>query len=355
MIEKQPTIYDLAESLNISVGTVYRALHNKGRISSETKERVLQKASEMNFKLNQTAQALSRTPKMIGVILCCPVLPFLEEIHAGISYEFDSLRQYNIFGDIHTLPPVNAEECAEQINDLLYLFISKKYDGIILFLSGSHQKCLPALQATQEADIPLVCLVNDIPISNRKAFVTADGNCAGRIAASLLSFSSSGQRVAILTGSSSIHSHRQSLSGFMSEAKLAPFESSDIYEHMDCPQLVEQQLVNIFSRRPSYGGLYIASASSITACPLLMELNKDKQITVITTDLYPQLKEPLESGVVTATIFQNPFLQGRKAVASMYKFLCGELQTVQVRIAPQIVMRSNIDQYHINQQSKADS
>ncbi len=355
MIEKQPTIYDLAESLNISVGTVYRALHNKGRISNETKERVLQKASEMNFKLNQTAQGLSRTPKMIGVILCCPVLPFLEEIHAGISYEFESLRQYNIFGDIHMLPPVNAEECSDQINDLLFLFVRKKYDGIILFLSGSHRRCLSALQATQEADIPLVCLVNDIPISNRKAFVTSDGNCAGRIAASLLSFSASGSRVAILTGSSSIHSHRQSLSGFMAESERSPFAVSDVYEHMDCPQLVEQQLVNIFNQQPPYDGLYIASASSVTACPLLMELNRDKRVTVITTDLYPQLKEPLECGVVTATIFQNPFLQGRKAVASMYKFLCGEPLSDTVRITPQIVMRSNVDQYHINQQSKTDS
>lgn len=355
MIEKQPTIYDLAESLNVSVGTVYRALHNKGRISSATKERVLQKAAEMNFRLNQTAQALSRTPKTIGVILCCPVLPFLDEIHSGIVYEFDSLRQYNIFSDIHVLPPANADECAQEISAFIQEFIDRKYDGIILFLSGSPRKCQDALLAAEAADIPLVSLVNDLPLANRKVFVTSDGICVGRIAAGLLSMSSANRRVAILTGSSSIHSHQLSLSGFMAETANCRFEATDVYEHQDCPQLVEQQLTEIFRHQPAYDGLYIASASSIIACPLLMDLNRERRVTVVTTDLFPQLQEPLEQGTVMATIFQNPFLQGRKAVSSMYRYLCDELQTDIVKIAPQIVMRTNIGLYHINQQSKTDN
>lgn len=355
MIEKQPTIYDLAESLNISVGTVYRALHNKGRISSTTKERVLQKATEMNFKLNSTAQALSRAPKTIGVVLCCPVLPFLDEIQAGITYEFESLRQYNVFSDIRVLPPSNADECADLISGFLLEFIEKNYAGIILFLSGSHQKCMDALHETENADIPLVCLVNDIPTVNRKAFVTSDAYCAGRIAAELLSISSPHKRIAILTGGSSIHIHQQNLAGFMAEAGADLFESADVFEHNDCAERVEQQLIEIFHHQPTYHGLYITSASSIIASPLLMKLNKDKRITVITTDLFPQLKAPLEGGTVSATIFQNPFLQGRKAVSSMYRYLCNELQTDTVKIAPQIVMRSNIGLYHINEQSKADS
>lgn len=354
-MEKKPTIYDLAESLNISVGTVYRALHNTGRISASTKERVLKKAEEMNFRLNQTAQALSRTPITIGVILCCPVVPFLDEIHAGIAYEFESLSQHNVFSDIRIMPHMNADECPELISQYLLEFMEKGYAGVILFFSGSHYKCMDALQAVEKARIPMVCLINDIPTKNRKAFITADGYCAGRIAAELLSLSCANQRIAILTGDSSIHIHKQNLSGFMDEAGNDLFSVIDVYEHQDRAERVEQQLIEIFRHQPAYQGLYITSASSIIACPLLMDINKDKRIKVIATDLFPQIKAPLDEGVVTATIFQNPFLQGRKAVGSIYRFLSNELRSDTIKIAPQIVMRSNIGLYHINEQSKAEN
>ena len=38
---KKATIYDIANELGISVGTVYRALHNTGRINEQTKKKVL--------------------------------------------------------------------------------------------------------------------------------------------------------------------------------------------------------------------------------------------------------------------------------------------------------------------------
>lgn len=77
---KRVTIYDIAQALNISSTTVYRALHNTGRISESTKQRVLDMAKKMNYQLNYSAQALRRSPITIGVILCCPILPFCQEV-----------------------------------------------------------------------------------------------------------------------------------------------------------------------------------------------------------------------------------------------------------------------------------
>lgn len=351
MNEKKPTIYDLADALNISVGTVYRALHDTGRISPKTKARVLAKASEMNFKFNQSAQGISRAPITIGVILCCPVIPFLDEIHSGILYEFSSLSQYNVFSDIRTMPSMNTENCADQVNQCLDEFRQKNYAGVILFLSGSHHVCDDALTALEKANIPMVCVINDIPRTNRVAFVGADGYCAGRIAAELLSLTCANQRIAILTGDSSIHIHQQNISGFMKEAECGLFAAADIYEHHDHPELVKQELQAIFHHEPAYQGLYITSASSITACPILMNINHNNQVKVVTTDLFAQMKAPLDSGVIFATIFQNPFMQGRKAVKSIYQHLQNEKIKDVIKIPPQIVMRTNIDSFYINESS----
>lgn len=349
MIEKKPTIYDLADSLHISVGTVYRALHGTGRISPTTKERVLARAAEMNFELNPSAQRLSQAPITIGVVLCCPVVPFRDEIHSGITYEFSTLSQYKVFSDIRIMPAQNAEACSEQISEALLDFKRRQYSGVILFLSGSHDKCAAALDELNDAGIPMVCLVNDIPRPNRISFVGADGFCAGRIAAELLSLSCAGQRIAILTGGSGIHIHQLNMAGFMKEAESDHFAVVDVYEHQDCPELVRQQLAAIFDHAPSYQGLYITSASSIIACPILMKLNQARSMTVVTTDLFYQTKQPLEERIITATIFQNPFLQGRKAVKSIYNYLQNRTEQGVVRIPPQIVMRSNVELYHINE------
>lgn len=347
MADKKTTIYDLAESLHISVGTVYRALHGTGRISPSTKEKVLNKAAEMNFEFNPSAQRLSRAPITIGVILCCPIPEFLNEIYSGISYEFSELAQYKVISDIRIMPNKNAEDCSDLISEALLSFIEKKYDGVILFLSGSHSPCSDALSALAEAGIPMVCLVNDIPFKNRISFVSADGTCAGRIAAELLSLSCAKKNIALLTGDNSVYIHKLNLSGFMDEAKNGIFSSIDIYEHQDKPDLIRKQLDEIFKHTPSYQGLYITSASSIYAYPILLKLNKNHKVNIITTDLFSQTKKPLNQKIIMATIFQNPFLQGRKAVKAMYNYLQNHAKQDVVMIPPQIVMHSNVDLYHV--------
>lgn len=349
MVPKKATIYDIANSLGISVGTVYRALNNKGRISSVTKQKVLDKAAELNFSVNRSAQAIRRKPIMIGGLLCCPVTPFLDEILAGIKYETARLAEYKYYSDIRVLPPLNADDCYELIATHLRDFTEKQYGGVILFLSGSHVRCDESLKVLADSGIPMVCLVNDLPYENRVAFVRADGYCAGRIAAEILSMSCFSKRIAILTGDSSIHIHRENLAGFMSEVEKGIFKTTNIYAHWDQPHLVTQKLKEIFTHSPSYQGLYITSASSIIACPDLMVLNREKKLKVVTTDLFYQIIQPLKQGVINATIFQNPFLQGRKAIRTLYTYLLQNPIDKDIKIAPQIVLQSNVDNYHVKQ------
>ena len=56
----------------------------KDIIADETCAYILDKAEEMHFKINQSAQGIRRDPVTIGILLCCPVASFLEEIQSGI-------------------------------------------------------------------------------------------------------------------------------------------------------------------------------------------------------------------------------------------------------------------------------
>lgn len=64
------TIKDIARQLDISVSTVYRALHDAPDVNSNTRQKVVALAQQLNYEPNATAQGLvNRQSKLIGVIV----------------------------------------------------------------------------------------------------------------------------------------------------------------------------------------------------------------------------------------------------------------------------------------------
>ena len=67
-------------------------------------------------------------------------------------------------------------------------------------------------------------------------------------------------------------------------------------------------------------------------------------LTVVTTDLFPELVEWIRAGKVAATVYQRPVSQGRLALQALYQFLLnGTRPPSRLRVVPHLVMRSNLD------------
>ena len=58
-MDKNVTLFDLADALGISTGTVHRALHDHPGVSAATKARVLQMAQTLGYRPNLAARFLS--------------------------------------------------------------------------------------------------------------------------------------------------------------------------------------------------------------------------------------------------------------------------------------------------------
>jgi hypothetical protein len=67
-------IKEIAEALNISIGTVDRALHARAGVSAETRERVLQTAERLNYRANVAARNLKLNRNVRR--LHCFTIPF---------------------------------------------------------------------------------------------------------------------------------------------------------------------------------------------------------------------------------------------------------------------------------------
>ena len=62
---KKITLKQLAELSGTSIGTVVRALHGRGRINSETRDKILRIADEYNYAPNIMASTLSRKKPIV--------------------------------------------------------------------------------------------------------------------------------------------------------------------------------------------------------------------------------------------------------------------------------------------------
>jgi LacI family transcriptional regulator len=77
---------DIAEALGVSVVTVSKVIHNHNDISDATKERVLARVKELNYRPNLTARGLSTGHNyMVGLIVPDLVHAFFAELANGLS------------------------------------------------------------------------------------------------------------------------------------------------------------------------------------------------------------------------------------------------------------------------------
>lgn len=84
--KKEITIYDIAESLNLSSATVSRGLKDHPAIRPETKKRILEKAKELGYRHNHFASNLRRSrTNTIGVIVPRLNSYFMSSVIAGIE------------------------------------------------------------------------------------------------------------------------------------------------------------------------------------------------------------------------------------------------------------------------------
>ena len=80
------TMKDIARNMGVSIATVSKVLRNEGNISAKTRERVLKRAKELNYKPNWVAQSLvTRRTHMIGVVVPSLGHPFFSDVARALA------------------------------------------------------------------------------------------------------------------------------------------------------------------------------------------------------------------------------------------------------------------------------
>ena len=126
------TLKELAALLNISVSTVSKALNDSHEISENTRVRVKELATKLNYKPNRIAQQLkTNKSKTIGVILPTVTNPFFAEVLHGIEMAATE-SDYNIIVCL-------SNETLHKEKRSLDLLSNGSVDGFIMAVARESQ------------------------------------------------------------------------------------------------------------------------------------------------------------------------------------------------------------------------
>ena len=337
------TLSDIAKSLGTSIGTVHRALHDNPGVSPATKARVLQVARTLGYRPNLAARYLSSKKTLrISVNTLKGTTSFWDEVRAGIREEAEAILLENVEVEFRTTPSLGEGE-----EEALESAIQDKVDGIITF--PSRPETLRAwIRRASRARIPVVCVATDAPNSGRLGIVSVDTLASGSIAADLIGrfIGPKEGSVAITVFDMAITEHAEKFAAFESTLKifypnlklLKPIEDHDIEKE------AYRKCRNLFEQSPDLTAIYVTTEASIPVLKAACDANILDKLTIITTDLFPDLVPYIRSGNVIATIYQRPRAQGEMAFRMLHEFLAeGSRQSHQVALAPHLVMRGNLE------------
>lgn len=342
---RQITLKQIAEQAGVSVGTIDRALNNRGRINPETKERILNIANELGYQPNKIASALSRS-KALRIAVLYPRLPgyFVDEMTAGLKKAIEHFAHYKLEVIPYRCNYLNPQSQIEVIKTIDFSNI----DGFALNTSGLELG--PYINEIVEKGIPVVTFNSDINNSKRLFHVGMDPFLAGQIACNLMGKMLKGKgKILAIPGFYSVLSHQERILGFLNAASQYPdIEIIREGEYLDQESVAEQCTSEILKCHPDIDGIYtVSSPGTIGAGWHLKTLPKEKRPILVGYDTNQSIHELLDEDICTFVIYQNPAAQIHYAIVYLVEYLMfGNLPEQELNfLPPQIVVKENIDYY----------
>lgn len=334
-------IKDIARALNVSTGTVDRALHGKPGINERTKARVLHMAAVMGYRPNLAARQLqSRRTMRVAVQLPRELAVFWDSLREGIR-EAAAPFEPSLRVEFQSYPRLGEGDIA--------LFEAALADGVqgLIVAPGDPAALAPWIDKAAQQQIPVVCVVTDAPDTERLASVSADPFTVGAVAGEFLSrVLPGGGPVAFFTGWLGTQDHAEKRRGF--EASVAAcgggLRMAAVVEAHDDEEEGDRRTRELLRAQPGLKGIYVSTVNSLPVLRAVERAGRLGELTIVTTDLFAELVPWVRAGHVVATVYQRPISQGRLALQAISQYLLErQAPPPRIHVAPHLVMRSNLD------------
>ncbi len=346
---KNIRIKDIAQMAGVSVGTVDRVIHNRGRISPKARAKVMEVLNRIDYKPNLIARSLG-SKKIFRIAIIIPIPdpdPYWGLAHTGIQQAKVEWEQYGIelqpyYFDLHNKKMFQLE--MERV-------LTTPFDGVVMTPIFYHE-ALPFLQDFEKKKIPFIFFNTNIPNSNPLSFIGQDLFQSGQVAAELMTI---GQKqegdVAIIHVDEDVKDAVHLLEkerGFQTFLKSNQENKLNVISlNLGSPkdEHFKHELETLLSN-PNLVGIFVSTSKGTSIIASILEQKKTTRMRVIGYDMLEKNVELLKSGTIDFLINQNPKHQAFLSVSHIVNHLLFHKSVPTLNLFPlEIITRQNVDSY----------
>ena len=352
MENQQPTIKDIAKMAGVSIATVDRVLHNRGKVSKKNLDLISAAIETLSYKPNQIARALSSRKSNIKIGLVLPQVEsdFWGEIIEGVQAAQAHLSPFGVELITEFSYSYDLDEQLKSINQVLKMNVN----GLIMtpLYDGSRDivdRCIPK-------EVPYATVIDDMPGSRRLFHIGPDDFAIGNLAARLTElYCRPRGNVVILSPNNSLIETQQRISGFVSKVKQEQL-ALNILQIIPIPGKTEKCMYqNIYitaleciKNGHNLDAFYVTNGLTQWCADAVVESGLVGKVKVIGHEYTSKLPQYLQSGAISAVIYQKPAMQFYKAINLLYEYIIGDQRSLNDNIITEcnIIIKENISFVH---------
>ena len=361
------TVTEIAEKANVSIGTVDRVLHNRGRVSADTEAKIKKIIDESGYHTNPIARHLKKNGSYkVGLLI--PKMAYESgywaQIYEGVEKGVAEYSAFNFSLEVFEFMRPDKKSLVTEFGKLT------KSNCNAWIIAPVMQEVIAKLLDDCEEKQPYCFIDSPLPENNSFSEVYQDpykaGLLAGRLTAlTAKTYDASASNVeekvtnkfekktfAILLPYTEAYNLNKRAEGFCAWfANENEGEAVKAVSENSLEESVKKEVDTLLKENENVRGICTANAVAHVVASYVEEIAakamKEKRVfcrpAVTGFDLVPENCEALKKGTIDCLISQNPVEQGRIAVREIYKKLVLEEETDAVVNMPlEIYFKENL-------------
>jgi LacI family transcriptional regulator len=348
MNTKSIRIKDIALLAGVSVGTVDRVLHSRGRVSEDALKKVVSVLEQIDYKPNLIARTLgsNKTYRIAALIPNPEQDPYWASSKSGISQAEAEWLRYGVKVEPYFFNLYNKnsfKEVAQSVSE-------SKPDGILVAPIFYHET-LPFFQELRTQDIPYVLFNTNIPEADAISFIGQNLYQSGKVGAELMHLSQE-EKSGVLTVlhinedlGNSVHLAEKE-KGFREyfekrNDKNFEIQTLNLYD----PSTIEEQLEQHLSANP-VKGIFVSTSKGTSLIASILEKYNRRNVRLVGYDMLQENIRFMKKGIIDFLINQNPKRQTFLGISHLVGHLILKKEAPQQELLPlEIISQENLESY----------